>query len=177
MKKQIRLSIGSTIIMVLSITVAGAQIAANPPFTLEQSVVASGGGVSNDDSNNIYKIEGTIGQFAAGTIGANSPFTLRNGFFTPGVFAPSAATVSIEGRVRTENGAGIRNVVITLTESNGTIRTTASSIFGNFRFTDITVGQVVVLNISAKKFSFKQPATVLTLTEELLGLDFVALAR
>lgn len=168
---------GLMIFTVLSITATDAQIAANPPFTLDQSVIAAGGGVSTDNSNNTFKIEGTIGQFAAGTTAANSPFTLRSGFFTPPQLAPTAAFVSIEGRVRMENGVGIRNVIITLTESNGTIRVTSSGTFGSFRFTDITVGQVVVLNVSAKKFEFNQPFMVLNLTEGLLGLEFVALER
>ena len=177
MKKQIRLLLGLTIFTGLSITAADAQIASNPPFTLEQAVIASGGGVSSDSSNNTFKIEGTIGQFAAGTTSTNSPFTLRSGFFTSPLLAPTAASVSIEGRVRTENGAGIRNVIITLTESDGTIRTTSSGTFGTFRFTEVTVGQIIVLNITAKKFSFDQPFMVLNLIDETGEIEFIGLER
>lgn len=174
MKKQIRVLVSLTIIAVLSVTAADAQIASNPPFTLEQSVIASGGGAS---SNNGFKIEGTIGQFAAGTTSTNSSFTLRSGFFTPELLAPTVASVSIEGRVRLENGAGVRNVIITLTESDGTIRTTSSGTFGAFRFAGVNVGQVVILNVTAKKYGFDQSFMVLNLIEQVAGLEFIALER
>jgi hypothetical protein len=149
-----------------------AQVAGGGNYTLNQSVIASGGGAS---SAGVYKIEGVIGQPAAGTTATNSPFTVRSGFFTPDAFAPTAAGVAIAGRVRTKDGRGVRNVRIMLTEADGTIRTAMSGTFGYYNFTDVSVGQVVILNAFAKKFSFGQPTQVLNLTEDVSDIDFIVL--
>jgi len=156
----------------LSCGSAAAQVASNPPYTIEQSLIASGGGTSAS-ANNTFKIEGAIGQPVAGTA-ANSPFTLRSGFFTPEPLAPTAASVHIEGRVRMANGKGVRNVKITLTEADGSVRTALSSINGKYIFTDVAVGQTIILSASAKRFNFSQPTQMLSLMEAATGIDFIA---
>lgn len=159
------------LIVIICFVSGRAQVAGGGNYTLEQSVIASGGGAS---ANGTYKIEGTIGQPVAGTNSSNSPFTLRSGFFTPESFAPTAANVSISGRVLTKDGRGVRNVRLSLIEADGTIRTILSGTFGYYRFTDISVGQTVILNLSAKRFVFNQPIQVLHLTEDLTFNDFIA---
>ena len=75
------------------------------------------------------------------------------------------------------SNAGIRNVIITLTESDGTIRTTSSGTFGTFRFTAVTVGQVIILNVTSEKFNFEQSSMALNLIEETGGIEFTALEK
>jgi hypothetical protein len=61
-----------------------------------------------------------------------------------------------------------------LTEADGTTRTTLSGVSGQYRFTDIAVGQMVIVNATAKRFTFSQPTQVLNLLEEAGNVDFIA---
>jgi hypothetical protein len=173
MNKQIG---GATILAVILIFAAAvsAQVAQGGNYTLEQSVIASGGAKSTDFSGNGYNITGTIGQPFAGATSRTSPYTVNGGFWTPPAFAPTAASVIVSGQVRTANGSGIRNAIITLTESDGTIRTATSTTFGYYQFTGITVGQTVILNVLSRRFTFTQPTQVLNLIEETSSIDFLA---
>lgn len=58
---------------------ATAQVASNPPYVLEQSVIASGGGQNSAGGN--FSIDGTIGQAAAGDAVSGSPFAVSSGFW------------------------------------------------------------------------------------------------
>ena len=72
-------------------SIATAQSGGN--FSIEQSVISSGGGTTTDTTNNIYSVNGTIGQFAAGTRLRNAPYTLDGGFWSPQESSQITATV------------------------------------------------------------------------------------
>ena len=55
----------------------------------------------------------------------------------------TAASVKVGGRVLTANGRGIRNVVVTMTDETGSVRTARSSNFGFYRFTDVAAAQLM----------------------------------
>ena len=120
---------------------ANAQVAQGGTYTLTQTVTASGGasGTSASAGGN-YSVEGTIGQNAAGTNQQNGSYKFQSGFWTEQSFAPTAAEVSVGGKVLTANGRGIENVRITMTGANGETRTVISSSFGYFRFDNVEVG-------------------------------------
>ncbi len=82
--------------------------------------------------------------------------------------APTAANVSISGRILDQNGQGIYRTVVTLTESSGTTFTSISNPFGYFRFDDITAGETVVITASHRQYTFAPQ--VLTVTEDLTDL-------
>jgi hypothetical protein len=151
---------------------ARAQVGSGGSFRLEQAVIA-GGGVSDSTGGN-FKIGGTIGQAAAGIRPGASGFSAQNGFWTAAPLAPTAATVSISGRVVTADGSGIRNVQVTLTDGGGASRTILTGSFGYYRFDQITAGQTVILSVQAKRFTFAQPTMVLNVAEELSEIDFIA---
>jgi hypothetical protein len=151
--------------------IASAQIASGGSFTLEKSVVASGGGTS---SNGAFTVTGTTAQSAAGTTSSNSPFVHRSGFWIADQIAPTAAEVSISGSVVTAGGAGIRNVVVTLTDSSGASRRVTTGTFGMYRFTNVEVGSVYVLTVTSKKYVFANPSQVVVVNDELTNLDFLA---
>ena len=155
---------------------AVAQVASNPPYTLEQSVVATGGGTTAG-TGNVYKIESTIGQPLAGTSSTNAPFTVRGGFFTTAPFAPTAALANISGRILTADGRGIRNVSITMTGASGAQRIAFSSSFGYFNFENVPVGEVYILTVRAKQFQFSQNTQAVLLSEDLTDLNFIADAQ
>jgi Carboxypeptidase regulatory-like domain len=141
-------------------------------YDLSHSVIASGGG--SNSTGGQFSVSGTIGQTSAGTISTGSQFSLRGGFWAFDSLAPTAAQVSISGKVITSNGEGIRNVRVTLTSGNGLIRTMQTTSFGNFRFEEIAVGQTYILEVSSKKFVFANPTRVLSVQDEITDADFVA---
>ncbi len=88
--------------------------------------------------------------------------------------APTSAAVSISGKILTANGKGIRNVQLTLTDSNGNTRITTSSSFGYYRFDGLQVGENYILQVTAKRYIFQNPSRIINLTENLTDADFVA---
>lgn len=148
-----------------------AQVASGGAFTLSQTAVAGGGGSS---SNGSFTVEGTAGQHAAGGALQSGQFTIRSGFWTPAPLAPTAANVSIEGRILTAGGQGIRGVYVTLLGSDGVPRIALSSSFGYYTFTDVTVGDVYLLTVSTKRYVFPEPTRVVHVVDDLVDVDFVA---
>lgn len=89
--------------------------------------------------------------------------------------APTAASVSVSGRVRSANGHGVRNVRLTLTAPDGTIRTARTSTFGYYAFLGVEVGHTYVLEItSSKRYTFANPTRVFGLQDTLTDIDFTA---
>jgi hypothetical protein len=141
-------------------------------YDLSHNVIAAGGG--SNSSGGGFSVSGTAGQGAAGTISTGSNFSLRGGFWAFDSLAPTAALVSISGRVLTANGQGIRNIRVTLTGGNGVSRDAQTTSFGNFRFEEIEAGQTYVLEISSKKFVFADPTRILSVKEDIADADFIA---
>jgi len=87
--------------------------------------------------------------------------------------APTAATVSVSGRVVTETGRGIRNVVISMTDSNGNTRTARTMSFGYYRFEEVEAGETYVFTATGKRFTFEQNTIVQSITETTNNINFV----
>ena len=87
-------------------------------------------------------------------------------------FSPTAAAVSISGRVVTAGGNGIRNARVLLTDQNGVTRTVITSAFGYYQFAGVQSGTTYVLNVSAKRFVFAP--RVVALSDEVTDLELVA---
>ena len=96
---------------------AYAQIATGGAYALEQAVIAGGGGQGS--AGGTFTLDGTVGQAVAGDAVSGPPFAVTSGFWNSTPLAPTAATVGVTGQVRTANGAGIRNAVVTLTALDG----------------------------------------------------------
>jgi CSLREA domain-containing protein len=88
--------------------------------------------------------------------------------------APTAATVSISGRVTTMNGRGIMNVRLSLTDSEGEVRTAITTSFGYYRFDDVQAGETYILSATGKHYTFSQPLQVLNINEENNAVNFTA---
>lgn len=93
---------------------------------------------------------------------------------TTTVAMPSAASVSVSGRVIAANGRGIRGVIVGLIDEQGQQRTAMTSTFGYYRFADIPAGQSYTIIVSAKRYSFTQPAQLLNLSGDIDGINFTA---
>jgi hypothetical protein len=98
-----------------------------------------------------------------------SGFTLPTGC---AYLVPTAANVSVSGRVLTSDGRGIRNAIVVLTDQNGVTRTARSSSFGYYGFDGVQAGGTYVMSVSSKRYVFNP--RVVSVSDELTGVDFVA---
>lgn len=87
---------------------------------------------------------------------------------------PTAANVTVSGRVKTATGRGIRNVQITLTDSSGNTKTAISTTFGYYHFDDVAAGETVTLSVKARQFRFAQSTIVRTTNDSISDADFVS---
>lgn len=97
-------------------------------------------------------------------------FDINNANFA--ITAPTAATVSIAGRVLTFSGRGIANARVASTDQNGITRTARTNSFGYYRFADVEVGQTYIFNVSHKSYRFS--SSVISPSQDLRGFDFIA---
>jgi hypothetical protein len=156
--------------MMLIFGVAGqssAQVTAGGNFTLEQSVVSGGGGSSSGAN---FGIEGTADQAIAGTQSNAGSFGVHGGFWQS-FFTPTAALVSVGGRVVTADGRGLRGVRVTLIDVGGTMRTSISSDFGYYCFDDVEVGRTYLISASSKQYTFA--ARAVTINDAIMDFDLV----
>ena len=107
--------------------------------------------------------------FTTGGAGSNN-HTLDIGL----VMAPSAALASVEGQVFSPDGRGIRNVRVTLTTENGTVKMALTGTFGFYRFDGVEVGQTVLVGVQAKRYVFPEPTRTLNVGDNLTNIDFAA---
>ena len=152
--------------------ITAGQVASGGQFTLDQSVLATGGGTSAGGS---LKVEGTAGQSTAGQKATASAYSVHAGFWNPAPLGPSAASVPISGRVLTADGRGIRNAAIVVSAVDGTIRRAFTGSLGYFRFDEIAVGETYVISVSSKRFQFAAPTSIISVQDEISDVTFIAL--
>ena len=140
-------------------------------LSITKTVLAGGGANSQNQS---FATQTTAGQTIAGKISTGGQFSLNSGFWTPDDFTPTAATVTVGGRVTTAGGAGIRNALVSITFPSGETRSTLSGTFGYFHFDDVEVGASYMFSISSRRFVFSQPTLALRINEERDDINFVA---
>ena len=88
------------------------------------------------------------------------------------IASPTAAAVSVGGRVSAANGRGVANAFVTMTDQSGATRTTTTNPFGYFRFNNVQSGATYVFTVSHKRHQFA--VRVLTVSEDISELDFTA---
>ncbi|HEX6123858.1 MAG TPA: carboxypeptidase-like regulatory domain-containing protein [Pyrinomonadaceae bacterium] len=146
-------------------------VASGGNFTVEKAALAGGG---NEKQMLSLTEHGTSGQTMAGRTSSAGPFSMYSGFWTPENLVPTAANVSVGGRVTDHNGTGIRNVVVTITSQTGEVRSTLSSSFGYYRFQEVMVGETYLISVYSKRYSFFEPTRVLQVADEITDADFAA---
>jgi hypothetical protein len=144
---------------------AGDKAGGNVTLTYTVKIL-SGAGTSRTLNTLIYDFSG-------------SSYHYNNDFSSTFVIAriflpPTAANVSVDGRVMLEAGNGVRNATVILTEANGTQRTAVTGSFGYYRFDEIEAGQTVVVSIRSKRFTFNPSSRIVSLTDSVADLDFIA---
>jgi serine protease AprX len=84
--------------------------------------------------------------------------------------APSAARVTISGRVLTQDGSGVRGARVTITDMRGVSQTALTNAFGYYAFDSVLSGENYVMVAYAKRYTFS-PRSV-NVTDSLSGVDF-----
>ena len=89
------------------------------------------------------------------------------------VIGPTAAMVSVAGRVTTPSGAGLRNATVKITDGVGNSRTVTTSSFGYYQFDDVAAGSTYVLSVNSRTYRFN--ARTVTVTDSITDADFIGL--
>jgi hypothetical protein len=117
----------------------------------------------------------TGGSFAASNpAGATFNSASIDNFGWELVITPTAASVSVGGRVTTADGAGIAKTTVTITDSSGTSYTTLTGSFGYYRFDDISVGSTYVVSAARKGYQFAEPQQVIFVGDSTEDVNFTA---
>ena len=114
-------------------------------YELTQTVVAGGG--NSGATGGIYSLDSTTGQTAAGNTIRQTPYGLTVGFWNFDALSPTAASVTIGGRVTDASLKGIFNSRVSLTNINGETRHATTNRFGYYRFEDVEVGETYIVEI------------------------------
>lgn len=86
--------------------------------------------------------------------------------------APTAANVSVSGRVLSADGRGIRGATVTLTSPSGRTVTTTTNAFGYYLFQGVRSGGSYLVNARARGATFQ--ARILSVTDSLTDVDLIA---
>lgn len=122
----------------------------------------------NDAANAVYTASATLGYTALERIAMNTRYAAA-GYTMPA--PPTAAGVSISGRVLTNDGHGLRNASVSITNATGNVVYSRSSSLGYFRFDEIDSGQTYVISVASKRFTFAP--RVVNVTGDLSDVEFM----
>ena len=93
-----------------------------------------------------------------------------------GPLAPTAADVSLSGRVTTADGRGVTNAVIVLTgNSLPQPMMVKTGSFGYYRFENLEAGETYIVTVNSKRFIFSVPSRVVSVPDNVSNIDFVAM--
>jgi len=98
--------------------------------------------------------------------------THGRGMWEIAALTPSAAAVSVSGRVTSAGGTGVFRAAVTITGAQGITRRTLTNPFGFYQFDDIEVGQTYTVQAASKRFQFAPQ--VIFVTENTENVDFAS---
>lgn len=123
----------------------------------------------SDNGDDVYYGDGVI----AKELPNNEFKKFRSDIVTVPAFAPTAAEVTISGRVSNAEGRAIPNAVIRISDiSSNFIGIARSNSFGYFSLSEISAGQTYLVEVKAKNYVFTP--RVLTVFDEVAELDITA---
>lgn len=85
---------------------------------------------------------------------------------------PSAAGVSISGRVMAPNSGAISRARVTVTDLSGQSRTVTTNTFGYYTIDGLSAGQTYTITVGAKSYNFAP--RVVDVSDNVTDLDFIA---
>ncbi|HEX8249026.1 MAG TPA: S8 family serine peptidase [Pyrinomonadaceae bacterium] len=101
-----------------------------------------------------------------------APVSPQNGNYQITMLAPTAAGVTVGGRVSSSSGAALSNARVLLTNQAGERRSAITNSFGYFRFENVAAGADYLFEIGHKRYSFAP--RLVNVSEELNELNFTA---
>lgn len=117
---------------------------------------------------NVNTFDVTAGSYTIRLTNPDGQFTT----FAVQVLQPTAANVSLAGRVTTSAGIGLRGATVTITDARGNTRMTTTSSFGYYRFDDVESGQTYLVNANLRRYTFESRSVMVG--DDLSNVDFVA---
>lgn len=132
-----------------------------------------GNGITIDSTGNTYITGFTRSSDFPTTAGAfDVTYNGNNDVFVTKLAPPppTAAQVSIGGRVFDDNGFGVRNATVTLVQADGTTLTTQTSSFGYYTFEGVEAGQTAVIAVRSR--TRRYAPVMITVSEDLTGVNF-----
>ncbi|MCY7348217.1 MAG: carboxypeptidase regulatory-like domain-containing protein [Pyrinomonadaceae bacterium] len=90
-------------------------------------------------------------------------------------FAPTAASASVGGRVRSANGKAISGARVSLTDSSGITRSARTNFQGRYRFDGVPAGDTYIISVSHQLLQFVQNTQIQFITGDNFDIDFVTL--
>jgi Concanavalin A-like lectin/glucanases superfamily len=120
--------------------------------------------------NSIWTDRTTSSNFATHQLCAQtssfSPFAIADRL------APTAANISIRGRILTSRGRGIARARVSLTNANGEIRRATANSFGYYSFDEVISGETYIINVTSKIYQFN--SQVITPNDNLDDVNFIS---
>ena len=110
----------------------------------------------------------------AGLITASGLSNLERYLNSIASVAPTAAEVTIGGRVLTARGRGIKSAHVEFTDQNGTKHHALTNPFGYYRFVNVQAGGTYVISAASKQYTFSEPSQVVNINGERDDINFVA---
>lgn len=95
---------------------------------------------------------------------------------TIGVLGPSAASVTVGGRVRDLKGRGLSRVLVTMSDQFGATRSAITNTFGYYRFDGVLVGESYFVSAFGKGKQFEPPFHFLTVSDARDDVNFVVVS-
>jgi len=123
-------------------------------------------GINNGNVNFSVAANNT-GASRTGTITvAGTPITITQ------AAAPTAATVTVSGRVVGSDGGGVRGAIVTMTSMGGIQRSALTNAFGYYTFDSVQSGASYLMQATAKRYTFS--ARTVSVSDTLANVDFVS---
>ncbi len=141
---------------------------------------SSNGAQRNWNGNGFFQIVDTDVRDQAGTPiitvynGTNSGNNGANWVFDSNCFAPTAAGVSISGRVMDAAGNGIASTRIVMVDAEGVSRVAVTSLGGFYKFDEVAAGQTVLLTVNSRRFHFSNQTQLVVISDNLTAINFTA---
>jgi hypothetical protein len=89
--------------------------------------------------------------------------------------APTAARVSVSGRVADATGAAIGGVSVALTDSQGRSVSTRTNNFGRYSFAGVAAGELYIVSVaSGKRYTFTVSSQAVNVLDAVENVDFTA---
>lgn len=167
MKNQIRLI---TFCCVAALSCAATHAQSDGDFAIVQAAIAGGGGTSSGGN---FNLDGTAGQAIAGTRSTGGSFRASGGFFN-NTQSTTAAAIDVSGRVVAFGTRGIKGAAVIITGlSNPNLRLqTLTNARGEYRFEELPAGEVYIITVSRKGYTFAPPSMVVSPTTSLIDVGF-----